>query len=119
MVPVNKLLAVQYTLEGPGANPTSGVQATAMLEKYISQLIGIFTIVAVIYFVIQIIFAGYAYLSANGDAGKVEKANKYLTGNLLGLIIVIVAVGIGSLIAKLLGINNPLDIQSMFTNMGL
>lgn len=119
MVPANKLLAVQYTLEGPGTNPTSGIQATTMLEKLLSQVIGVLTVVAVIFFVIQIIFGGYAYLSANGDPGKIEKANKHLTGNLLGLLIVIVAVGLGGLIAKLLGVNNPLDIQLMFTNMGL
>jgi len=119
MVP-NKLLAVvQYDLSGPGKVPTSNVQATTMLEKYISNFIGIFTIVAVIFFVIQIIFGGYAYLSANGDPSKIEKANKHLTGNLLGLLIVIVAVGLGGLIAKLLGIDNPLDIQLMFTNLGL
>lgn len=112
-----KLIA--YTLTGPGQNPTSGADATLKFEKLASNLIGILTLVAVIFFVVQIIFAGYAYLSANGDQGKIEKANKHLTGSLQGLIIVIVAVGIGSLIAKLLGVNNPLDINQMFINMGL
>jgi hypothetical protein len=37
----------------------------------------------------------------------------------LGLFIVVIAIGLGTLISKLLGLNNPLDLQTMFTNMGL
>jgi len=118
---IPKILAqssVDYKLGGQNF-PNDNIDATTQFEKLLSQVIGVLTVFAVIYFVIQIIFGGYAYLSANGDPGKIEKANKQLTGNLLGLLIVIVAVGLGGLIAKLLGIDNPLDIQLMFTNLGL
>jgi hypothetical protein len=37
----------------------------------------------------------------------------------MGLFVTIIALGLGSLIAKLLGLNNPLDLELMFTNMGL
>ncbi len=118
---IPKILAqssVDYKLGGQNF-PNDNIDATTQFEKLLSQVIGVLTVFAVIYFVIQIIFGGYAYLSANGDPGKIEKANKQFTGNLLGLLIVIVAVGLGGLIAKLLGIDNPLDIQLMFTNLGL
>jgi len=118
---IPKILAqssVDYKIDGQNF-PNDNIDATTQFEKLLSQVIGVLTVFAVIYFVIQIIFGGYAYLSANGDPGKIEKANKQLTGNLLGLLIVIVAVGLGGLIAKLLGVDNPLENQLMFTNLGL
>jgi hypothetical protein len=122
MVPiVNKLLAdsVTYTVSGPGLSPTDGVTATTMLEKVISNLIGILTLVAVIYFIIQIILAGFGFMSSEGDEKKMEMNRSKLTNGVMGLFIVVIAVGIGSLIAKLLGLNNPLDINQMFINMKL
>jgi len=118
MVP-SKLLAVKYTLTGPGKVPASGVDATTMLEKLISQIIGILTIVAVIFFVVQIIFAGYGFISSEGDQKKMEDNRHKLTNGVMGLFIVIIAVGIGTLISKLFGLSNPLDLNAMFTNMGL
>lgn len=118
MVP-NKLLAVQYTLTGPGKVPTSGIEATSMLEKLASQLIGVLTIVAVLFFVIQIIFAGYGFMSSKGDEKIMETNRAKLTNSVLGLFIVVVALGLGSLISKLLGLHNPLDINQIFINMGL
>lgn len=112
-----KLIA--YTLEGPGKIPSSGVEATTMLEKLASNLIGILTIVAVLFFVIQIIFAGYSFISSGGDEKVMETSRKKLTNGVLGLFIVVVALGLGSLIAKLLGLNNIFDLNQMFINMGL
>lgn len=117
--PATKLLAVKYTIKGPGLNPTSGVEATTMMEKFISQLIGVLSLSAVVYFVIQIILAGYGFISSGGDEKKMEMNRAKLTNGILGLVIVIIAVGLGSLLAKLLGINNPLDLQTMFKNMDL
>ncbi len=112
-----KLIA--YTLTGPGKNPTGGVEATTMLEKLASNLIGILTIVAVLFFVIQIIFAGYSFISSGGDEKMMETSRKKLTNGILGLVIVILAVGIGSLIAKLLGLENIFSLNEMFIKMGL
>lgn len=112
-----KLIA--YTLTGPGKNPTGGVEATTMFEKLASNLIGVLTIAAVIFFAVQIIFAGYSFMSSAGDEKVMETSRKKLTGGVMGLFIVIVAVGIASLIAKLLGLNNPFDLNQMFINMNL
>lgn len=115
----NRLLAVQYKLEGPGVIPTSDIDATSKFEKYLSQIIGVLTIIAVIYFVIQIIFAGYTFISSTGDVKNMEAARKRLIDSVLGLFIVVVALGLGSLLAKLLGLGSIFDLQKMFTNMGL
>jgi hypothetical protein len=116
-----KLIAdvTYHNLSGPGIIPTSNVDATKQFEILVSNIIGVLTIVGVIYFIIQIIFAGYGFISSEGDEKKMEMNRSKLTNGVLGLFIVVVAVGIGSLIAKLLGFDNPLDINSMFTKMGL
>lgn len=115
----NLLAATTYKLSGPGLNPATNQEATSMFEKLASNLIGIITIIAVIFFIIQIIFAGYGFLSAQGDEKKMETNRAKLTNGVLGFVIVVVAVGLGTLAAKVLGLDNPLDIESMFTNMGL
>ena len=119
MVQINRLLAANadYALTGPGVNP--GTNGTAAMEKIIGQIIGVLTIFAVIWFVIQIILAGYAFITAQGDEKAMESARKRLTDGVLGLVIVVVALGLGTLIAGLAGVGNVLNLQSMFTSMGL
>ncbi|MBU1117477.1 pilin [Patescibacteria group bacterium] len=115
----NRLLAVKYTIDGPGLVPTDGTDATLKLEKFVSQIIGVLSLVGVLYFIIQIIFAGYGFLSSKGDEKAMEANRDRLTNGVLGLFIIIVALGLGTLISKLAGIENPLDLNQMFVKMGL
>jgi len=116
---LNQLLAdATYSL-GPGVGVKPGANGAVTLEKIISQVIGVLTIVAVLYFVIQVILAGYAFISSEGDAKKIEMSRKRLTEGVLGLTIVVIAVGLGSLLANLAGIPNILSIDAMLKLMGL
>jgi amino acid transporter len=108
----NNLLAVNFKLEGPGIVPDLTNPAKPV-ENLISQIIGILTIVGAIFFIFQIIFAGYAMISSQGDPKKIEVARSRLTNGILGLTIVVVALGIGAFIATLLGIRDPLNIQNL------
>lgn len=109
----NNLLAqANFKLEGPGIVPDLTNPAKPA-ENLISQIIGILTIVAVIFFIFQIIFAGYAMISSQGDPKKIEVGHSRLTNGILGLTIVVVALGVGVFIASLLGINDPLNIQNL------
>jgi hypothetical protein len=121
MAPQIKLLADKTydNLTGPGLNPATNVEATSMVEKLVSQVIGVLTIVAVIFFIIQLILAGYGFISSQGDEKKMATNRQRLTDGVLGIFIVVVAIGVGTLISKLLGLNNPLDLGTLFTNMGL
>lgn len=118
---LNNLIADKtYTnLQGLGPSPADAIEATTLFEKLVSNLLGVLTVVAILFFGIQIIFAGYSFISSGGDEKIMETSRKKLTNGVLGLFIVVVAVGLGSLIAKLLGLQNPLDINQMFINMGL
>jgi hypothetical protein len=116
----NQLLAqISGQLTGVGIKVTDSGSATTQAAGIVSQVIGVLTIFAVIWFALQIIFAGYAFLTSEGDEKKMEIARKRLTDGVLGLTIVIVALGLGSLIATLAGISNPLNFTLMFSQMGL
>lgn len=121
MAQINQLLAdvTIPAIKGPGIDPNKYGTGTQTLEKIISQVFGVLTIVAIIYFAFQIIIAGYNFISAEGDEKKMETARKTLTNGILGIVIVVVAVGLVSLIASLAGMPNVLDLNTMFTNMGL
>jgi len=77
-----------------------------MLLSNIFKLAGV---VAGIFFVVQMILAGYAYLSSSGDQKKTEAAFATIWQSLIGLLIVSAAFIIASFIGKILGIDilNP------------
>lgn len=122
MAQINKLLAQVVTYppyDGPGHNPTSGADATTNLENTISVVFGILSVVAFIYFTIQTIFAGYAFISSQGDTKKLEEARHKLTNGILGLTIIVVAVGLGSLLAAIFGIESIMNLDQLLNNLHL
>lgn len=108
----NQLLA--YTLTGPGITVTSGADSISTLEKIISSIIGILTVVGVIYFTIQIILAGFSLIASQGDPKEFQTSKKRLTTNVIGLVIIVIAYGLGALIASLLGMSNIFDLSTVF-----
>lgn len=94
--------ALAYTIEGPGIKPSG--DSSSQLEKIISTIIGALTIIAFIFFAFQIIFAGYSFLSSQGDAAKLKAARERLTNGILGIVIVVIAFGITAFLGKLLGL---------------
>lgn len=106
-----------YTLTGPGVAPTA--DGTTGLENIISQIFGVLTIIAAVYFAVQIVLAGYSFMTSEGDAKKMEQSRSRLTEAVLGLTITVVALGAGALIATLAGIPNIFDLGGAFTRMGL
>lgn len=108
----NKLLLVAYNLKGPGPVVSNPADATTMLEKLISNTVGLLTIIAAIYFLFQIIFAGYQFFSTDGDKNKMESARKKILDNILGLIIVVIAFGLTAFFAKVLGLGNIFDLNT-------
>ena len=104
---------VKNKLSGLGIQPTSN--SALQLENIISAIIGLLTVIGVIYFTIQIILAGFSMMSSQGDPKELESGKKRLTTNVLGLAIIIIAYGLGALISTLLGMNNIFDLQTFFT----
>lgn len=117
MVQTNKLISQvpMPPLEGPGPsipdNPIEG------LDNIISTLIGFLSIVAILWFTIQTIFAGYKYLSSHGDKSKIEEASRSITNNLLGLAIAVFAIFLVAFIGKILGLGNVMDLPTLFNSL--
>jgi len=113
---VNKTNLLAYTLEGPGIPVKDAATSITLTEKLISSVIGFLTLVGFIYFAIQVILAGYLFMSSEGDKGKMETARKKLTDGLLGIIVIVVALGLVSLFASILGIDKIFDLNNFFNN---
>jgi hypothetical protein len=114
----NKLLAdATFKLQGSGVPVTSEEGAVTSLDTIISNAIGILTLIAVVFFAIQIIFAGYGFLASQGDPKKLEMARTRLTNGILGLVIVIIALGFTALISSLLGIEGAFNLETIISTL--
>jgi len=71
---------------------------------FINNILKLLGIIAGIYAVIQIIMAGYTYISATGDTKKTELAWNMIWQSLLGLLVVATAFTIAAVVGNLLGI---------------
>lgn len=100
-----------------GLQPDFKGDGVAQLDKIISTVIGILTLVAFIFFVLQVIFAGYSFLSAQGDEKKVESARKRLTDGILGITIVVVAFGVSALLASLMGLGDIFNLNTIINQI--
>lgn len=84
-------------------------QAPAIFNRFISSIIGLMTIIAIIWFIFLIIAGAYGIMTAGGDKANMEAARKRITTGIAGLIIVVAAVFIVDLIGKIIGIENILN----------
>lgn len=119
MAPINLIAQVPKvtgTLQGVGALANPGANSGTLLEKVVSNVIGVMTVVAFIYFAFQIIFAGYGLLGSDGDTQKIKLNTEKITRGIIGIIIVVAAIFLIRLLASLLGINNVLNIDDWIKN---
>jgi purine-cytosine permease-like protein len=113
---INKSQLLAYKLTGPGIEVKDAAASVTLAEKLITNVIGFLTLIGFIFFVIQVILAGYLFMSSEGDKGKMETARKKLTDGLLGIIVIVVALGLVSLFASVLGIDKVFDLNNFFNN---
>ncbi|MCJ7792993.1 MAG: hypothetical protein MUP45_03390 [Candidatus Marinimicrobia bacterium] len=99
---------------GPFGNLDLGdVSAAAgAFTTIISNVIGIMTIIAGIWFIFMFIVGAFGYLTAGGDSKKIGDATRRIGTALTGLIVIVIAYALISLIGGLLGFDilNPQDI---------
>jgi hypothetical protein len=87
---------------------TAGSQGQGLF-LFISNLLKITGIIGGIYMVFQFIFAGYMYLSAEGDVKKTTLAWAKIWQSILGFVIIASAFVLASLVERVTGIKilNP------------
>lgn len=125
---LNVILATEEPLgrigEGEGFGPWSYVgiasgigTAASLLADIISKIIGIMTIVAGLWFMFQFIIGGYSYMTAGGDPKKMSDATAKITSALIGLVVIVAAYAITSLLGELLGFK-ILNLEPLIKKLG-
>src|SRR5690606_17888367 len=89
---------------GSAASVESGEQALSNLEVLISTGIGMITVLGGLFFVVFFFLAALKWLTAGGDASKVQKARDEMVQGVIGLIVLVAAYGIIGLIGSVLGL---------------
>jgi hypothetical protein len=86
------------------------------LESFFSILLGAFTIIGGLTFLIYFVIGAFNYLTAQGSPEKVTKAQHYLTNALIGLILIVMTWAITGVLGAALGYN-ILDIAKHLTEI--
>lgn len=74
------------------------------LAKVVSQIIMFVIVIAGLIFFLQLISAGFSFLTAAGDSAKIQSATKNLTTAVIGLLVVISAFFLAQIIQVVFGI---------------
>ncbi len=75
------------------------------LENFISAIIGVITVFASLYFIINFLMGAIGWISAGGDSGKISSARDRMVHGVIGLIIVVGAYAIMGIIGAIIGVD--------------
>ncbi len=98
---------------GPfGAKPAgTGTLALSQITGLISGIIGFMTVCAGIWFMFQLLFGGYEWITAGGDGKKLQAARERITHGFFGLTIIIGSWALLAVVGQFFGydilIGNP------------
>lgn len=84
---------------------------TTYTNNVIQSIFSLFLIVAVIYFIVQIIFAGISFISSGDDSKKMENAKNKLTYVFIGLAIIFSIFAILKLVGTVTGLTGLESLQ--------
>ena len=90
---------------GPFGNISDGSTGLVSLTKIISAVIGMLTVVAGIWFLVQFLLGGFSWISAGGDKAKLQGSRDKLTNAFIGLIVVVASYSILALAGTFFGID--------------
>lgn len=101
-------------IEGVGIGKDARIYSSpaGYFTLQLSRIIGFITLIGAVFFVVYLIIAGFEWLQAGGDAGKVTKAKDRMVNGAIGLLVMILATGIAGVIGGAFGIDilNPQNV---------
>lgn len=100
--------------KGPLDNPIGSGGAVTVFSRFISGVVGVLTIVAIIWAVFSIITGAISIISSGGDKQALETARGRITMGIIGLVVVLVALLIIQIVGYFLGLTGLLNIQCLF-----
>ena len=83
----------------------AGETILGQIGNIISRLIGIVTIVAFLWFLMQFITASFGWLTSGGDTAKLEEARGKIINAGMGLLLIVGTMAIMGLVQSFFGIN--------------
>lgn len=121
---MNRLAQTQLNFSPPGGfnGPAGGVfeanDPANNFEQLITTVIGVMTVIAGIWFIFILFIGAIGWITAGGDKGAVEMARKRIANGITGLVIVVIATFIASLVGQLLGFDilNLADFITQLSN---
>lgn len=84
---------------------TQGTTALSSVELFISNVIGILTTVAGIFFIVYFVMGAFKWVTAGGESSKVQKARDQMIQGVLGLVLIIAAYGVIGVIGAIIGLD--------------
>lgn len=87
---------------GPLGNPGTG--GVNIFSNFISSAVGLMTVIAFIWFVFSFITGAIGIMTAGSDKQALENARKRIVSGIIGVVVVISAIFVISLIGTLFGI---------------
>jgi len=72
-------------------------------NNIISTILAFLTVIAALVFIFRFFTAGFSYMNAGGDKEAVKSAQEQIQNSIIGLVIVVVAYAVISIIGDLLG----------------
>ena len=108
----NIQIAPEGGFKGFGTLGTVQDQGFMNLATFISMVIGVMTVVAIIWFLFTLITGAISIIGSGGDKQALESARKKITTGVVGLVVVIASIFILDLIGTIFGIDF-LDIFSL------
>ena len=97
---------------GPFGNIGANSDSTAGLvgiTNIISSVVGFMTIAAGVWFLFQLLFAGYEWMTAGGDTKRIGGSRDRIVHAFIGLVIVIAAWSLLAVVGQFFGYNILID----------
>jgi hypothetical protein len=98
---------------------SSNTAGAAGVVNTISSVVGIMTTAASIWFLLQVVFGGYEWMSAGGDTKKIEGARSRITNSFIGLVIVVGSWSLLAVTGKFLGFDTLATPATFMKSVGI
>ena len=91
--------------------------APSLFAVFISSTIGLITLIAIIWFIINLVTGAISIIASGGDKQALEAAKKKITSGLIGLLVTIFALFIIGMIGWMIGFPSILSFQDLFSKL--
>jgi len=101
---------------GPLGQVRTGTAGINTFANTLSTIIGFVTVLAGIWFMIQLIVGAFGWISAGGDKQHLDNSKKRITNAIIGLFMVVVSLAFFAVIGAFFGLD-VLNIGPAITNL--